>query len=639
MFLTSVLLAKVLGAQTPARSYTPSLLRVDRLPQLGAAIAKTGSFSSYDRTGGNDDGFSGRYSFLRKEGDGLVIAELKGAGALTRIWTPTPTSDPVEFYFDGESAPRLRLPFRDLFSGKTPPFVPPLAAPGAGGYVSYVPLEFTRSIKVIVRAKLVQFYQINYVLYQPGTLARAYHAEDTVAPPRVETNGRRSQSEHVVLAGKAVTLWETQRPGRIVSLKLGPPAAFAGRERSLALRIYWDGSSRPAVETPVGDFFGYSFGTPATRSLLIGTDEQWNYFYFPMPFSRSARIELVSERPDAVTVRSEIVVSEEPRAPHEGWFHTAWHRENPTTPGQPFTFLAVQGIGKVVGATLQAQGRQPGRTDFFEGDDQATIDGDLTIHGTGSEDFFNGGWYDVPGRWFGRLSLPFSGCLEYKKSIARTSGYRLMLADAYFFQKSILLTIEHGPQGNNVSADYTGVTYFYLDQASGADQAGSPGVSRAVTEPTEFVLVPGWQDPVYAFSFEHATLTKVRAKIGNDTVRYLSFRQTGKADMLEHFVALTADAPQEGQYAVSIEGITGPEKGQVQLLVNDQPVGNRVDFYAPQRKLSGARKLADLPLSQGANQLFFALVGHNAQSRGEGFDIVRVRCKRLMDRDITGSAH
>src|SRR5262245_8219095 len=76
------------------------LWRLDRWATYRSSV-KVGMISSYDRTGGNDDGFSGRYSFVRKEGDGLVIADLKGPGVIHRIWTPTPTDDPMEFYFDG----------------------------------------------------------------------------------------------------------------------------------------------------------------------------------------------------------------------------------------------------------------------------------------------------------------------------------------------------------------------------------------------------------------------------------------------------------------------------------------------------------------------------------------------------------
>src|ERR1051325_8206207 len=82
--------------------------RLDLLPRLKQSMF-TGSISSYDRTGGNDDGFSGKYSFIRKEGDGLVIADLKGPGVIYRIWTPTPTDEPMEFYFDGEPTPRGRM--------------------------------------------------------------------------------------------------------------------------------------------------------------------------------------------------------------------------------------------------------------------------------------------------------------------------------------------------------------------------------------------------------------------------------------------------------------------------------------------------------------------------------------------------
>ena len=60
------------------------------------------SFRVMTEHGGNDDGFAGTYSFLRKEGDKLVIAEMEGPGVINRIWTPTPTDNMLYFYFDGE---------------------------------------------------------------------------------------------------------------------------------------------------------------------------------------------------------------------------------------------------------------------------------------------------------------------------------------------------------------------------------------------------------------------------------------------------------------------------------------------------------------------------------------------------------
>ena len=70
IFLFAFLLAGMyVTAQNPYRwtDELELLKRVDKLPEY-----RTGSyveqFSSYDRTWGNDDGFAGTYSFLRKEG-------------------------------------------------------------------------------------------------------------------------------------------------------------------------------------------------------------------------------------------------------------------------------------------------------------------------------------------------------------------------------------------------------------------------------------------------------------------------------------------------------------------------------------------------------------------------------------------
>src|SRR5665647_1864670 len=86
------------------------LARIDLLPQF-QTDASSRQISSYDTTGGNDDGFSGKYSYLRKENGSLIIADLKGPGVIQRIWTPTPSEDTIQFYFDGETVPRIALKF------------------------------------------------------------------------------------------------------------------------------------------------------------------------------------------------------------------------------------------------------------------------------------------------------------------------------------------------------------------------------------------------------------------------------------------------------------------------------------------------------------------------------------------------
>jgi hypothetical protein len=100
---------------------------------------------------------------------------------------------------------------------------------------------------------------------------------------------------------------------------------------------------------------------------------------------------------------------------------------------------------------------------FFEGDDSTSTDGITRIHGTGSEDYFNGGWYALLDRWDTKMSLPLHGALDYSLPFARTGGYRFYLGDKLSFNSHIFHSIEHGPEGNKVPVDYTSMALYYSD--------------------------------------------------------------------------------------------------------------------------------------------------------------------------------
>jgi hypothetical protein len=55
------------------------------------------------------------------------------------------------------------------------------------------------------------------------------------------------------------------------------------------------------------------------------------------------------------------------------------------------------------------------------------------------------------------------GCLGYSIPYSRTGGYRFYLTDKINWQKEILHTIEHGPQGNRYPVDYTSLAFYYSD--------------------------------------------------------------------------------------------------------------------------------------------------------------------------------
>ncbi|MCL4180320.1 MAG: DUF2961 domain-containing protein [Verrucomicrobia bacterium] len=627
-----------------------ALHRLDLLPAYKTSI-QIGMASSYDRSGGNDDGFSGKYSVLRKEPVGLVIADLQGPGVIHRIWTPTPSDDPMDFYFDGEEKPRFSVAFRQLFLGNHPPFVKPLVGYGVGGFFSYVPIPFAESCKIVIRGERVQFHQVNYSTYPTGTPIRTFqpalasqdqpHFDKAVelfaatgrdispwgAPPgaRIETRRRT-----LTLAPRnSVVLYESTEPGRIVGLRLSPASALIDKQRSLVLRMSFDGDA-PAVLCPAGDFFGFAWGEPAMRSLLVGADAQSAYCYFPMPFDRSARVELLSEATSGspIELTAEVIHSPTGRQPNEGRFHALWHRENPTAIGQPFTFLDTQARGHVVGAVLQSQGLESGKTLFFEGDDQTWIDGNLAIHGTGSEDFFNGGWYDVPDRWEKRLSFPWSGCLGYQKHLGRTGGYRLLLADAYPFRQSLRQIIEHSGTDNNIPTDYCAVTYLYADHLPNNTVTLPPLAARAVVDPSEVVFPAWWQIPIRAWTFQNASLSRGQIKLGDEEIRFLSTRADGQDWFGPPFLYLTLDLPADGQYQIQIVAVKGPAQGKIQLFADEIPVADPVDLYRPQLEKSGRLTLGTLPFRQGQNELMLKIVGKHEAATALGLDLVEIVCLR-----------
>lgn len=298
-------------------------------------------------------------------------------------------------------------------------------------------------------------------------------------------------------------LAELNKPGRITRLALSPASAFVGLEKQVDLRLTWDDESTPAIYAPVADFFGFAFGLPSMQSLLLGTQGDTLYLNFPMPFDRSARVELLYRSTTATPATAgapgtaarklhlALEYSDHARNPErEGKFYAFWNKDLNATPGKPHVFLQGQGRGHYVGTILQAQGLEPGMTLFFEGDDQTYVDGQMTAHGTGSEDYFNGGWYAMLDRWDTKMSLPLHGALDYSLPYSRTGGYRLFLSDKMPFEKSLRHDIEHGPENNNKRVDYTSIALYYAEKAIHNNQQQPTNALSKVYVPDTLMLYP-----------------------------------------------------------------------------------------------------------------------------------------------------
>jgi Protein of unknown function (DUF2961) len=518
--LCMILCQILFGQPRPRQATTPptwtvldELQALSNLPDLPLYRRQTGEYqtSSYDRTGGNDDGFEGTYSFLRRYPDSsLLLFDAQGAGVINRIWTPTPTRDTLDFYIDDSTRPRLSICFEELFTGKVFPFLEPLSGEHLGGCYTYFPILFQHYCQIRDRGKQMQFYQIQYRLFRPGTplqpfststdlpikaaytrISQVWDSANVAAPGS-------GQSQHLkyrftLLPGETKQVFTAAKGGRVTNLRLWPASAFAGLAKDIDICIYWDLDTVPAVDCPVADFFGYAFGDPAMTSLLLGTDKDTNYCRLPMPFAHAAKIELVDRREKGaqpLEIGSAIDLENAPQdTVLEGRLYTSWRSETLTTQDPYHLILQTSGEGHYIGTILQAQGLHPGMTSFFEGDDSTVVDGQMVIHGTGSEDYFNGGWYACPDRWAGRYCLPLFGCLDYSLPLHRTAGYRFYLSDKIPFEKDFFQSIEHGLNASGIPAIYTSLSFYYGDRSVANFQRPSPATCQ-VFIPDTLMLYP-----------------------------------------------------------------------------------------------------------------------------------------------------
>lgn len=245
---------------------------------------------------------------------------------------------------------------------------------------------------------------------------------------------------------------------------------FEGVYKQIDLRITRDPEKQPAGYAPIADVFGFAFGKRSMNSLVMGVDyHNVLYCYFPMPFDEAATVELVyrDRTPPlkSVAIQSKISYTKQGRnRDKEGRFYIYWKREEPPL-GRSYVFLEGSGKGHYVGTILQGQATEFSNfTEFFEGDDKTLVDGIMTVHGTGSEDYFNGGWYAQPGGWNEALGMYLHGCLDYSLPWSRTGEYRYFILDKMPFENRISHSIEHGPVNNRL-VDYISTALYYADRA------------------------------------------------------------------------------------------------------------------------------------------------------------------------------
>lgn len=310
----------------------------------------------------------------------------------------------------------------------------------------------------------------------------------------------------VLPVGERVTIAEVKGAGYISRIWLTFPGWFwahwntgatidATIMKSLILRIYWDGASTPAVEAPVGDFFGAGhceFNSFTSR--FVGTSSGGFFSYWPMPYAQGFRIEIENRHP---TMRSEVFLNanyqELPtRAVGAGYFCTQFRTGRRQGPEEA-VILETEGSGHYAGVMLHMQGEQLNYLSFLEAPEYVYIDGDWEkprIAGTGLEDYFNGGWYFRDGEFCG----PYHGVPLKDPLRTLVTMYRFHDEDAIAFDRRIRFAFVSPWKPERLKPYwYSSVAYWYGERPDPAqpalpDQKGVLSMYR--TRDTDHLSIP-----------------------------------------------------------------------------------------------------------------------------------------------------
>jgi len=473
-------------------------------------------FSSSDPAGRGDD----HGHFLALEGRRALLAEMDGPGAITRLWSAN-AAGRLQVFLDGEPTPRIDAPFQDLFTGGYAPFAPPVAIHQGGGWISFFPIPYARHCRVVVDELDHPgdlYYHVQYKTFPAGTPIRTFTRElpaDEAAnlarvlqiwndpehqpPPPTFSDQDRGAARvglHVNHDGVQVLAFKLA-PGKRVSDRAGAravrgPATIdflrvevdapdVEKLRGLLLEVWYGESAEPSISVPVADLFGVGFGPLLQPGLLLGYSEEGGYSRLPMPFPEGGALALanVSRVPIDALLEFTVVAGAPAQA---GLLHAEYRRSDPVS-AELYEFCRARGPGKYVGVNLTLQG--VGDLWYLEGNEQFSVDGELTpsILGTGTEDFFNGGWY-----WdSGPFTLPLHGLgVKQEWTTNRTTPWRHQLFDSVPFARSLQARIEHGSSNEVLDASYSSVALWYAQ----SPQAVRRATGDTVALPRRFVRRP-----------------------------------------------------------------------------------------------------------------------------------------------------
>ncbi|MDY7107933.1 MAG: glycoside hydrolase family 172 protein [Planctomycetota bacterium] len=446
-----------------------------------------------------------------------------------------------------------------------------------------------------------------------------------------------------VPAGETKILMEEDGPGVITHIWttfLGPePHAWAkngsANHQEMLLRIFYDGSDRPGVEAPVGDFFANCFGRRReviSLPVVVEDGDSYNCFWH-MPFRESIRVEIVnqSDKPISLLYYNIDWIKRDSLPADTPYFYAQYRQEYPVRQGSDYVILETEGRGHYVGTVLAVRTRSPAW--FGEGDEKIYIDGEETasIWGTGTEDYFLSAW------GLKTTSTPYFGTPYFDQwgiVGGHTSAYRWHINDPIVFNTGIRVTIEHygwiSPDENaeykthswnEREDDYASVAFWY--------QAGTPTFAARAPHARRRAL-PSLDRIIYAVDFVDDTSRGA----GDARVQELLGYERGQVlyqpdDPDDAWIEIPFTVEEKAPKRLLLNMTRSYDFGRYVVTLNGVQLGGVLDFYHPDTE-NREYHLLDFWPEPGDYVLRLECVGKHPRSTGHwlGIESVRLRQRR-----------
>ncbi|WP_419698116.1 DUF2961 domain-containing protein [Mucilaginibacter sp. NFX135] len=482
-------------------------LRWDLLPMQRIGV-RAYMRSTYDRAGGGYD--ASHFLFMNKEDENVTL-DVKGKGILYFFRANHWHGSPWHFTIDGtdnivkETATDAPVNADKVF--KHTEFIPakafpePLAytwATTKGADLIWTPMPFRDSLRIAYSRTI---YGTGYYIYH------LYADETRLSQPISSWNMAKVPDQDVInllnragtdIAPKNITtlrssikldknevlLSNIKASNSVIrALKFTLPLDQATTMERVRLKVTWDNAKYPSIDAPLCLFFGagtfYNREDKADFVKGLPINIHFDYVnkkvelacYYPMPFFKSAKLELTGISPTETGISYEIRY--EPatiKKEQSSYFHATYKDFPKPQLGQDMTWLDTRGIeghqdwsGSFMGTSFIFS--HNANLSTLEGDPRFFFDDSQTpqAYGTGTEEWAGGGDY-----WGGEnMTLPLAGhpCGAKDKKTAVNekdliqSAYRFLVADMMPFGNRAVIRFEHN---ENVSQEhYEAVTYWY----------------------------------------------------------------------------------------------------------------------------------------------------------------------------------